>query len=296
MAEAVAERPVRARPSYADSFFRQALRRFRRHKLAVAGAWVILGLYLMAIFAPWLAPYDPLALDLAHIREKPSWEHPFGRDEVGRDLLARIIYGSRIALTVGFVTAGISLAVGVMCGAVAGYFGGTYDMLLMRLVDTLMAFPTLLLIIAVVAVVGANLWNVVIAIGLATWSGYARVVRATVLSLREQAFVEAARAVGVGDLRILLQHVLPNCLAPIVVLATLNVSTAILLEAALSFLGLGVRPPTPAWGSILGTGRQYITTAPHISAFPGIFITITVLAFNLVGDGLRDALDPRMKL
>lgn len=292
----IAQQFLQREKPHSDSFFRQALRRFRRHKLAVAGAWVILCLYLVAIFAPWLAPYDPTALAMTKIREGPSWAHPFGRDEVGRDLLSRIIYGTRIALTVGFVAAGISLVLGVSAGAVAGYLGGIYDMLLMRLVDALMAFPTLLLVIAVVAIVGANLWNVVVAIGLVTWSGYARVVRATVLSLRELAFVEAAHAMGVSEMRTLFRHILPNCLAPVVVLATLNVSGAILLESALSFLGMGVRPPTPAWGSILGMGRQYITTAPHISAFPGILITITVLAFNLVGDGLRDALDPRMKL
>ncbi|MDB4895002.1 MAG: binding-protein-dependent transport system inner rane component [Firmicutes bacterium] len=276
-----------------SSFWGKAWRRFRRHKLAMVGAVIILLLCLVAIFAPQLAPHDPLLIDTTKLRELPSLAHPMGRDEVGRDLLSRVIYGSRIALTVGFAAAGISLVVGVLCGLVAGYFGGWVDQVLMRLVDALMAFPTLLLIMATVAVFGPRLWTVVVAIGLTSWSVYARVVRASVLSLREQEFVQGARALGASGARILFRHLLPNCIAPVIVLVTLNVSNAILTESSLSFLGFGVQPPDPSWGSILSTGRKYISSAPHIATFPGIAITVVVLAFNLVGNGLRDALDPK---
>jgi peptide/nickel transport system permease protein len=271
----------------------KAWRRFRKHKLAMAGAVLILLFYAVAVFAPVLAPHDPYVVDTLKLREAPSWSHPMGRDEVGRDLLSRVIYGSRIALTVGFVAAGISLVVGVVCGLVAGYFGGWVDQVLMRVVDALMAFPTLLLIMATVAAFGPKLWTVIVAIGMTSWSVYARVVRGEVLSLREREYVEGARALGAGGWRIIFRHLLPNCLAPVIVLVTLNVSNAILTESSLSFLGFGIQPPESSWGSILSTGRNFITTAPHIAAFPGLAITLVVLAFNLVGNGLRDALDPK---
>jgi peptide/nickel transport system permease protein len=271
----------------------KAWRRFRKHKLAVAGAVLILLFYAVAVFAPILAPHDPYVVNTLKLREAPTSSHPKGRDEVGRDLLSRVIYGSRIALTVGFVAAGISLVVGVLCGLVAGYFGGWVDQVLMRLVDALMAFPTLLLIMATVAAFGPKLWTVIVAIGMTSWSVYARVVRGEVLSLREREFVEGARALGAGGWRIIFRHLLPNCMAPVIVLVTLNVSNAILTESSLSFLGFGIQPPEASWGSILSTGRQFITTAPHIAIFPGLAITLVVLAFNLVGNGLRDALDPK---
>jgi peptide/nickel transport system permease protein len=271
----------------------KAWRRFRKHKLAVAGAVLILLFYAVAVFAPILAPHDPYVVNTLKLREAPTSSHPMGRDEVGRDLLSRVIYGSRIALTVGFVAAGISLVVGVLCGLVAGYFGGWVDQVLMRLVDALMAFPTLLLIMATVAAFGPKLWTVIVAIGMTSWSVYARVVRGEVLSLREREFVEGARALGAGGWRIIFRHLLPNCMAPVIVLVTLNVSNAILTESSLSFLGFGIQPPEASWGSILSTGRQFITTAPHIAIFPGLAITLVVLAFNLVGNGLRDALDPK---
>jgi len=271
-------------------------RRFRRHRLALVGAAVILLLYAMAIFAPYLAPYPPNDVNPARRLELPSLAHPFGLDELGRDLLSRVMYGARISLSIGFVAAGISLVVGVFLGALAGYYGGVVDNIIMRTVDVLMSIPAFLLIIAIVAAVGPNMLNVMVVIGLTHWSGYARVTRGTVLSLRSQEFVEAARAIGGGSLRVILRHILPNCLAPVIVLATLNVAGAILIETSLSFLGFGVQPPTASWGTILNTGRQYMRNAPHIALFPGLAITVTVLAFNLLGDGLRDALDPKLKL
>lgn len=271
-------------------------RRFRKHRLALLGAVVIILLYLTAIFAPLVAPYSPYDLDPIRRLEGPSKAHLMGLDEVGRDVLSRVVFGTRISLTIGFVAAGISLVVGVCLGALAGYMGGVVDGVIMRAVDVLMAIPTFLLIIAIVAVVGPNMLNVMVVIGLTYWSSYARITRGNVLSLRTQEFVEAARAIGGNTAQIIVRHILPNCLAPVMVLATLNVAGAILIETTLSFLGFGVQPPTPSWGSILTTGRVYMRRAPHIALFPGLAITITVLAFNLLGDGLRDALDPKLKV
>lgn len=279
------------------SWVHNAWRRFKRHRLALAGGIVVLILYLIAILAPWISPYDPIKdIFVARRLEGMSWEHPFGLDEVGRDLLSRIIWGSRISLTVGFVAAGLSLVIGVTLGALGGYFGGAVDSTIMRMVDLLMAIPQILLIIAVVAAIGPNFTNVILVIGATGWSGYARVTRGEFLSLRTEEFVEAAKAAGASTGRIIFYHILPNCLAPIIVLATLNVASAVLIETALSFLGFGVQPPTPSWGAILTPGRQYLRYAPHIATIPGIAISITVLAFNLAGDGLRDALDPKMEV
>jgi peptide/nickel transport system permease protein len=267
--------------------------RFQRNRAALGGL-VIIGFILVLALAPGLfAPYSPFKLDSALSGEGPSAAHWFGIDQVGRDLLSRVIYGARIAMIVGFAATGLSLVVGVTVGAVAGYFGGLADAVLMRFVDALLAFPLLVLLIALAAALGPSLRNTVIIIGLTLWATYARVVRAEVLSLRERDFVLAARTIGVPDSRIIARHILPNVLGPIIVLASLAVAGIILLEAALSFLGLGAQPPTPSWGSMLSDGRTYILTYPHIAFFPGIAITITVLGFNLLGDGLRDALDPR---
>ncbi len=279
----------------AESWMWRAWRRFLRHKLAVAAAIVILLLYLVAVFAPWIAPYDPIDdIFLTRRLEGPSWEHWFGLDEVGRDVLSRVIWGSRISLSIGFLAASISLVMGVVLGALAGYFGGAVDTMIMRLVDLLMAIPQILLIIAVVAALGPSFLNVIVVIGATGWTQYARVTRGEFMSLRNEEFVEAARAVGGSTARIVFGHILPNCLAPIIVLVTLNVATAVLIETALSFLGFGVQPPTPSWGNILTPGRQFLRHAPHIATMPGLAITLTVLVFNLAGDGLRDALDPQM--
>ena len=276
-----------------QSEWRRAWRRFIRFKPAVAGLVMIGFIALLAILSPVFAPYDPYAIDTASRGAAPTLAHPFGIDEVGRDMLSRVIYGSRVAMLVGLSATGISLVIGVLVGATAGYFGGFVDALLSRIVDALIAFPLLVLLIAMAAALGPSLRNVIIIIGVTVWGQYARVVRAEVLSLREREFVTAARTVGATDRRIIVRHIIPNVLGPIIVLASLSVAGIILLEAALSFLGLGVQPPTPSWGSMLSAGRTYILTYPHIALFPGLAIVVTVLGFNLLGDGLRDALDPR---
>jgi peptide/nickel transport system permease protein len=247
----------------------------------------------VAMAADVLAPYSPYAIHSVRRGEGPSWQHPCGMDEAGRDMLSRSIHGARVSLLVGISATGLSLLLGVVVGAAAGYFGQTVDLLLMRLVDALMAFPILVLLVALAAALGPSMRNVVIIIGLTAWARYARVVRAEMLSLREREFVLAARAIGASDVRVILFHMLPNVLGPVIVLASLSVGGLILLEAGLSFLGLGTQPPTPSWGSMLSAGRTYILTYPHIAFFPGVFLTLTVLGFNMLGDGVRDALDPR---
>ena len=271
----------------------RAWRRFRANRMALLGLALIILICIMAIFAPQLAPYDPIEDIFSGKRGVgPSWQHPFGFDHLGRDLLSRVIYGTRVALIVGIASTVITVVVGVLVGALAGYLGGLTDTLLSRLIDTLMAFPIIALLIVLTAVLTPGLWTTVLVIGMTTWSRYARVVRADVLSLREQDFVYAARALGASNWRIILRHVLPNVLTPVIVLASLGIGGIIILEAALSFLGLGVRPPTPSWGGTLADGRAFITRFPSISVFPGLMIVVTVLAFNFIGDGVRDALDP----
>jgi peptide/nickel transport system permease protein len=278
-----------------ESSWAAAWRRLRRHRLAMLGLGIIVGIVLLAIFAPLIAPADPLAIDYAHPAAPPgAGGHLLGTDAVGRDILARLIYGTRISLQVGLVAVGIAATLGTTVGLAAGYYGGWVDSVLMRTVDVFLAFPVIVLAIGIIAVLGPSLGNVVIALGLVAWTTYARVVRGQVLVLRELDFVHAARAMGVGDWRLLTRHILPNTLAPIIVLATVGMATAIIAEAALSFLGLGVQPPTPSWGTMLNEGRGFLRTAPHISTFPGLAIMLTVLGFNFLGDGLRDALDPRL--
>jgi peptide/nickel transport system permease protein len=269
--------------------------RFRRHRLALVGAFIVFVLLIVGAAPGLFAPYDPLEPEPKYRGEAPTLVHPLGRDELGRDLLSRIIYGSRIALVVGFVVTSIAMLVGLVLGLLGGYLGGWVETAVMGAVDALMSFPRLLLVMAIVALIGPGLRNVVIGLGLTMWGIYARLVRAEVLSLRENEFVMAARATGATGMRIISRHLLPNVLAPVIVMATLDIGLAILLESTLSFLGLGIQPPEPSWGSILGAGRAYILRFPHISTFPGIAITITVLGFNLLGDGLRDALDPRLR-
>lgn len=274
----------------------QAWRRFRGNKVALFGLALIILLVIMAIFAGTIAPYDPVDDIFRGMRGvAPSPEHPFGFDHLGRDLLSRVIYGSRVALIVGLASTGVAVLLGVAIGAIAGYFGGWIDTILSRIVDTLMAFPVLALLIVLAAVIGPSLSTTVIVIGVTGWARFARVVRADVMSLKEEDFVLAARATGVKDARIIWRHILPNVLGPVIVLGSLGIGSIIILESALSFLGLGVRPPTPSWGGTLADGRAFITRYPHIAIFPGIMIVITVLAFNFIGDGLRDALDPRQK-
>jgi peptide/nickel transport system permease protein len=273
----------------------QSWRRFRANRAALAGLAFILLVILMAMFADYLSPYDPLEIVSGMRGVGPSREHPLGWDHVGRDLMSRVIYGSRVALTVGLVASAVAIVIGVAVGVTAGYFGGRVDAAMMRLTDTLMAFPLIALLIMLAAVLGPSLTTTLLVIGTTTWATYARVVRADVLSLKEKEFIIAARAVGVKDARIIVRHMLPNVLAPVIVLATLGIGSIIILESALSFLGLGIQPPNPSWGGTLADGRAYITLYPHISIMPGIMIFLTVLAFNLFGDGLRDALDPRQR-
>lgn len=270
-------------------------RRFVRYRPGLVGLAVIGLLFIFAVFAPIIAPHPPEEINTALRGASPSAEYPLGNDDVGRDILSRIIYGARIALIVGLGATAIAVTIGVTIGATAGYFGGRVDFLLSRLVDTLMAFPLLALLLTLSAVFGPSLRNVVIVIGLTVWASYARLVRAEVLSLREQDFILAARASGAGDRRIIFRHIVPNALGPVIVIASLAIGGIIILESALSFLGLGVARPTASWGTMLSDGREYIRNYPHIAIAPGIAITITVLSFNLVGDGLRDALDPRQK-
>lgn len=269
-------------------------RRFRRYRPGLAGGIIVVVLIFTALFAPVLAPYSPTQR-VGHRGGPPTSEFWLGNDEIGRDVFSRLIYGTRVALIVGIGAMSIAVVIGVTVGATAGYFGGKVDLVLSRLIDTLMAFPLLALLITLAALFSPRLINVVVVIGVTVWSSYARVVRADVLSLRERDFVVAARAIGVGNARIIVRHMLPNVLGPIIVLASLDVGSIIILESALSFLGLGVQPPTPSWGGMLSAGRNLMRDAPHIAVAPGVAITITVLAFNLLGDGLRDALDPRQR-
>lgn len=281
-----------ARPLRRSELWR-AWRRFVRYRPGVAGLAVVLVIAVVAIFASVLAPYSPLAINPGMRGGAPTPAHPLGFDHIGRDILSRLIYGSRVAILVALLATGIAVTIGVTVGTTAGYFGGRVDALLSRIIDALMAFPVLALLIALVAVVGPSLTNVILVIGATVWASYARVVRADVLSLREQEFVAAARAIGATDQRVMWRHLVPNVVSPVIVLSTLSVGNIIILEAALSFLGLGVRPPTPDWGGMLADGRGYITIYPQIVVAPGVMIAVTVLAFNLLGDGLRDALDPR---
>lgn len=271
-------------------------RRFKRNKLAVAGGIIVLLLFLVAIFAPYLAPYDPNEIDVSSILLPPSWEHPFGTDELGRDVLSRMIWGARISLQVGFVAVGIAVVIGVIFGAIAGYYGGMVDSIVMRFVDIMLSIPTFFLILAVIAFLEPGIFNIMAVIGLTSWMGVARLVRAEFLSLKEREFVMAAKGLGAGDMRIIFRHILPNAMAPVLVSAVLGVAGAVLVESALSFLGIGVQPPTPSWGNILTAGKDNIEIAWWLSFFPGLAILVTVLGYNLLGEGIRDAIDPRLKV
>lgn len=276
------------------SLWGDAWRRLRCNKVAMAGGIVVLLLILMAIFAPLIAPFDPITQDYEHLRESPSLDHPFGTDAFGRDILSRVIYGARISLRLGFLGTFFGVALGIIIGNFAGFYGGHVDSLIMRLIDVQLAFPGLILAIAIIAVLGHGEINVIIAIGVFSMPTFARVLRGSILQLKEQEFIVAGRAVGANNRRLMFNHLLPNALTPILVIATLRLGTSILTAAYLSFLGLGVRPPSPEWGAMLSTSREYIQLAPHITIFPGLAILVTVLAVNLLGDGIRDALDPKL--
>ncbi|HQQ87785.1 MAG TPA: ABC transporter permease [Smithellaceae bacterium] len=268
---------------------------FYRNKLMVTGAGVVLLLFIVSVLAPWLAPYDPGEINLQNVLAPPSWQHLCGTDQLGRDVLSRVIWGAQISLKVGFVATGIAIIIGTILGAIAGFYGGWVDVSIMRFVDIMLCFPTFFLILAVIAFLEPSIWNIMIVIGLTGWMGVTRLVRADFISLKERDFVQAARVIGASDARIIFLHILPNAFASILVAATLGIAGAILTESALSFLGIGVQPPTPSWGNILTAGKDNIDIAWWLSLYPGLAILITVVGYNLLGEGIRDALDPRLK-
>lgn len=269
--------------------------RLRQNRLALAGLVLILIFLLMAVFAPLIAPYDPYRIDENAVLSPPSAEHPLGTDSFGRDVLSRMVYGARISFKVGLISVGIALAAGVLIGAAAGYYGRWVDAALSRVIDVLFSFPDILLALVIMAVLGASLTNVMIAIGIVYTPIFARITRGAVLEIKGSLFIDAARVLGAGRLTILRRHILPNVMAPIIVQTTISLAFAILAEAALSFIGLGVEPDTPSWGIMLNEGKNWMEAAWWIAVFPGAAITLAVLGFNVLGDGLRDALDPRLR-
>jgi peptide/nickel transport system permease protein len=281
------------------SEWRIAWREFKRNRLAVLGLYLMVLLYLATLLAPFLTPYGPAEMgeviaDTRHL--PPSLAHLMGTDKFGRDVLTRVLFGARISLSIGFIAVAISVTLGTVIGAVAGFFGGIVDTVLMRFVDTLISFPRLVLLITVIALFDRSLLLVVIILGLTLWPSTARIVRGEVLSLREREFVQAARALGLSSPRIIFRHIVPNVLGPVIVAATLGLGNIILIEAGLSFLGLSVPPPTPTWGNMIADGREAMVFAWWVTTFPGLAIVVTVVAFNLIGDGLRDSLDPRLRM
>ncbi len=278
-----------------EGLWRGVFRGLLRNRGALVGLALLTVLLLLAVLADFVAPYQPNAISPRNELQAPSGNHQFGTDQFGRDILSRIIHGTRLSFQVGFIAVGIALVCGVTLGLLSGYYGRWVDALAMMWIDIMLAFPGILLALAIVAVLGPSLLNLMIAVGISAVPSYTRLVRGAVLATKQQQYVEAARVVGVSDTAIMFKHILPNVLAPVIVLATLGIGGAILTGASLSFLGLGAKPPTPEWGAMLSTGRNYLTIAPWITLFPGLAIMITVLSINMLGDGLRDALDPRLK-
>ena len=270
-------------------------KRFLGDKLAIAGLAVVLAFFAVSVLAPAIAPYDPGRIDVDNILSPPSTVHFLGTDDLGRDVFSRMVYGAGISLKVGFVAVGIAVLIGIILGAVSGYYGGWIDVLIMRLVDIMLCFPSFFLILSVIAFLEPSIFNIMAVIGLTSWMGITRLVRAEFLSLKERDFVLAERAIGAGAPRIIFMHILPNALAPVLVSATLGIASAVLTESALSFLGIGVQPPMPSWGNMLTQGKEVLGVAWWMSVFPGIAILLTVLGYNLLGEGIRDAIDPRLK-
>ena len=272
-----------------------ALGQFRRSHVGLVGAVLVCAFVLVAALAPLLSPYDPVSADFGNVLSPPARAHPFGTDDIGRDILSRVVYGSRISLQAGLFTVAVALCIGLPLGLVAGYLGGQVDNVIMRALEVILSFPGLVLALGITAVLGPKLIHALFAIGVVFVPNFARLIRAQVLSVKEHDFVAAARALGASDRRLVLLHILPNCLAPLLVQSSFSVAFGILTEAALSFLGMGTQPPTPSWGIMLSAGRGYLEQAPWLGAFPGLAIFLAVLGFNLLGDGIRDALDPRLK-
>lgn len=277
-----------------ESLWTISFRRLRKSRTAVLGIIIIILFTIIAFFAPYIAPYDPMEQNFIKSFRPPSAEHYLGTDEFGRDVFSRIIYGSRISLQIGFIAVFISLVVGVSVGLAAGYYGGWIDMVVMRIMDLMLSFPYILLALVIMSILGPGIYNAMIAIGIVYVPQYARIVRSSVLSVKKKEYVLAARALGANDLRIILKHVFLNSMAPIIIQTTLSIGRAIINAAGLSFLGLGAQPPTPEWGAMLSNGQDFLRNAPWIATFPGIAIALLVLGFNLVGDGFRDAFDPRL--
>ena len=287
--------PGDAMSSSGRSMLADLPRRLARNRLAAAGGAAVLFFFIVSAFPQVFSSHDPNRIDVRNVLQPPSASHPLGTDELGRDVLARMAYGARISLKVGFVAVGIATAIGLLVGLFSGFYGGLADAVLMRFVDIMLCFPTFFLILSVIAFLEPSIYNIMIVIGVTGWMGVSRLVRAETLSLKERDFVAAARAQGAGDARIIFRHILPNTLAPVLVAATLGVAGAILTESALSFLGIGVQPPTPSWGNILTAGKDNIEFAWWLSVYPGLAILFTVLGYNLLGEGIRDAVDPRLR-
>ncbi|MBM7662571.1 peptide/nickel transport system permease protein [Bacillus mesophilus] len=284
-------KPYNAKAARTKAFYKK----LAKNKAALAGGFIVVLFTLLAIFAPVIAPHDPIHIEITKKLEGPSAEHWLGTDDKGRDILSRLLYGARISLTVGVLSTVLGAFVGIVLGIVAGYYGGRIDSFIMRITDVLLAFPGILLALAIVSVLGASTVNVIIAVAFFAVPTFARIVRGSTLSVKKLEYIDAIRAMGSSDFRIIFKHILPNIVSPIIVQATLYIASAIITASALSFLGMGTQPPDPEWGTMLSQGRSYVAQAPHITLFPGIVILIVVIGFNLFGDGLRDALDPKTK-
>lgn len=284
--------PKRSSPKV--EHFKTVWKRLKKNKAAVVGGFLILLFIIVSIVGPWLTTQDPTDVDVLNKLKSPSAEHWFGTDNYGRDIFTRIIHGMALTLQVGFLSVTIGGVIGVVLGIVSGYYGGAVDTIIMRVMDVLLAFPGILLALAIVSVLGGSLQNVIIAVAIFSVPAFARIVRGSTLSVRKLEYIDAVRALGASDFRIIFKHILPNVMSPIIVQATLRIATAVLTASGLSFLGLGAQPPTPEWGAMLSDGRNFMADHPHVILFPGIMIVIVVLAFNIFGDGLRDALDPKM--
>lgn len=269
------------------------MRTFTKNRLFLGGAIIVGIMIVLAVFAPFIVRHDPNSINLENALMDPSQEYLFGTDSLGRDLFSRMLFGARISLSVGFVAVGIAVLIGVIAGSIAGYYGGWLDSVISRIIDIMLCFPTFFLILSTIAVLGPSIWNIMIIIGVTNWMGVARLIRAEILSLKEREFIEAARAIGASDLRIITRHLIPNGIGPVLVSATLGVAGAILLESGLSFLGLGVQPPSPSWGNILTEAKSTLGIAWWITVFPGLAILITVLGYNLLGEGLREFFNPQ---
>ncbi|MCK4257663.1 MAG: ABC transporter permease [Halanaerobiales bacterium] len=280
---------------YGESYWKSIWKRILKNKMAIVGMAIIALIIIAAVFAPFIAPHDPIKQNILQRYKTPSAKYLLGTDELGRDILSRLIYGARYSLLIGVITISLALVFGVTLGVIAGYFGGLADLLIMRAIDILLAFPYILLAIVIVAILGPNLQNAMIAISIVNIPQFARIIRSSVLSIKESEYVQAAKALGATEFRIIMRHLLPNSMGPLIVQSTLSIASAILSAAGLSFLGLGAQPPTPEWGAMLSDARSALQLAPWVVTFPGLAIMLNVLGFNLLGDGLRDALDPKLK-